>query len=365
MSIGMQINLKWILAAAIALPLFAWADPIARDSNAFETVSEVMAALSQEARRRRAEADRQGRTGPVFTQSEIQANRQRLSSAQPDRGAVADDGLLGVAESLERLFCSRSCDPRCRVIEVKQIGEENRKFLANGSEGTFASVGRVICTSGSGRPLTATATVVGDRNTLVTVSHYRSSRSGAVGEFGTCRFELYDSNGRVTFSSPLRSERTAFPADQYLRQRNDNPDWAVLKLANPVPGAIRPMRIARLSAQELEDLADVYMVGYHANLEVSSRAKLISPNCRPRNNVTSRSEVLFTHTCDTSPGSSGSLLYIETDSGPLAIGVNTAEGEGNGQWNYAQVLPPSVLAMIPGGEVQFAEAVNSSQIENN
>lgn len=349
-------SLKILLVAAVLAPLTSWADPLSPRS--METVSEVVEGLRLEAQRRR-------REGSSFTQEEIRANQQRLAQARPDEGGVADDGFLGVVESLEKMFCSRSCDPRCRVIQVKQIGEENRKPLNDQGHAAFAGVGRVVCKVPGAPDFTSTATIVGNRRTVVGSGHFRSPEwRGTPVPLDDCLYELYDSSGRTTFSSKIRRENTPAPAEEYLRFSTSREDWSVLTLEKEVPSSVPIMPIAGVSLRDL-DRSDVFLVGFHTDPRVSPRRKFVSPNCRPRLYSSRQTVRSFSHTCDTSPGASGSLLYIQTAQGPVAVAIHQGEASDGNDFNFGQIFRPSMIAAIPGASaIQFAELTSPSQSEN-
>ncbi len=237
------------------------------------------------------------------------------------------------------------------ALPAKVVGEEDRSPLTRENEARFAAVGRVTCVD----PVTGarggtTATLVGDDRTAIGVGHF--SRLIAVGQvrfadIGDCRFVLYGADRRPVFSTAIDTVRTALPAERYRTARATIADWAVFRLSQPVPAAIRPLRLRMIDRKELSDLP-VFLIGYHGAPHIPRNEKVHSPDCAPTPAGPSRR--FFRHQCDTSVGSSGALLFVETEDGPRGIGINNASDD-QSPWNYGQFITPDLAEILPPGSV--------------
>ncbi len=241
-----------------------------------------------------------------------------------------------------------------QALEV--IGPENRSRLTDRGLEAFLGVGRLICVDPvTGHRTFTTATLVGNRQTIIGVGHFgRSETAAGVRTVSTdhCLFRLYDRHGEPMFESAVIQQRAARPAEDYVPAHSDTPDWVILSLARRAPAAVTPLRLAPVSVRALGRLPGVFMIGHHAAPHIPINDRVFSPDCAPR--PFPRSALLFRHSCDTSAGSSGSLLYLETPAGPRAVGINYAY-EGEGGLNLGQIFPRDLVAALPPGAIAELE----------
>ena len=234
------------------------------------------------------------------------------------------------------------------------VGADDRAALPPPLEVPFSGVGRLVCRDpGSGERFSTTATVVGDRSTLVAAGHYGRVQTPGRSTFIAieyCAFELRSADGKRVFGSLVAPQPVArFSA----RAEPDplTPDWAILKLRTPAPSSVSPIIVRPTEAVDLTRRSDIFMVSYHSRPEALARTKLYSPACRP---LPVRGEPLvFRHSCDTESGSSGGLLYIMTRAGPRAVGINHGSATDR-NWNYGQVISSDMIGHLPEEGVDAA-----------
>ncbi len=215
-------------------------------------------------------------------------------------------------------------------------------------------MGRLVCRDpGSGERFSTTATLVGNRSTLVAAGHYgrvQTPGRSTVIAVEYCAFELRSTDGRRVFGSLVAPQLVArFSA----RAQPDplTPDWAILKLRDPAPPSVSPIIMRPMRAGDLTRRTDIFMVSYHSRPEALARTKLHSPACKP---MPVRGEPLvFRHSCDTESGSSGGLLYIMTPAGPRAVGINHGSATDR-DWNYGQVISKDMIGHLPEEGVDAA-----------
>ena len=234
------------------------------------------------------------------------------------------------------------------------VGADDRAALPPPLEAPFSGVGRLVCRDpGSGERFSTTATLVGNRSTLVAAGHFaRVQMPGrsAIIAIEYCAFELRSADGRRVFGSLVAPQPVArFSA----RSQPDplTPDWAILKLRTPAPLSVSPIIVRPIKAGDLTRRSNVFMVGYHSRPEALARTKRYSPACKP---LPVRGEPLvFRHSCDTESGSSGGLLYIMTPVGPRAVGINHGSATDR-EWNYGQVISSDMIGHLPEAGVDAA-----------
>jgi len=151
-------------------------------------------------------------------------------------------------------------------------------------------------------------------------------------------------------------------------------DWAVARLANPICSS-GGLPLTPASREEIEAKAAsgaVYQVGMHRDL--SARTLVRGEPCSISNSfrgVTGaiierdfkEPETVFLHDCDTGPGSSGSPLLIDGETGPEVAGLNVGtyvlsrmtEKDANGEARETSE-PIANTAIVTS---QFREAINS------
>ena len=234
------------------------------------------------------------------------------------------------------------------------VGSDDRAALPPSLEAPFAGVGRLVCRDPeSGERFSTTATLVGNRSTLVAAGHYgrvqMAGRSKVIAvEY--CAFELRSVDGKRIFGSLVAPQPVArFSA----RAEPDplTPDWAILKLLTAAPPSVSPIIVRPVKTADLSRRSDIFMVSYHSSPEALARTKRYSPACKP---LPVRGEPLvFRHSCDTESGSSGGLLFIMTGAGPRAVGINHGSATDR-DWNYGQVISSDMIGHLPQEGVDAA-----------
>ncbi len=238
------------------------------------------------------------------------------------------------------------------ALLARVIGPDDRAALPTNLEAEFSGVGRLVCRDPrSGDRFATTATLVGDRSTVLAAGHFgRAERLGRPidiqHEF--CAFELRSSDGKRLFGSLIEGGPTIrFSAN--AQPDPLTPDWAILKLRTEAPPSASPVLVRPTSARDLARRPDVFMVSYHSSPEALARTKRLSPSCRP--SPVKQSALVFRHSCDTAPGSSGGLLYVATPAGPRAVGINHGSSTED-EWNYGQVISSDIARNLPEGSLE-------------
>jgi V8-like Glu-specific endopeptidase len=227
------------------------------------------------------------------------------------------------------------------------VGADDRSAVAADAEAQFSAVGRLVCRDPvSGNRFASTATLVGNRSTVLTAGHFATvTVQGARIEIPTeyCAFELRSAEGARFYGSLIAPG----PVARFHAREQPNPltpDWAILKLRTPAPDVIAPILLKPIKAEELRRRADSFMVSYHSVPDRLALKKRYSPSCKPA--PIAGSPLVFRHSCDTESGSSGGLIYVQTEKGPRAIGMNHGSATER-NWNYAQIIGGELVRNLP------------------
>lgn len=238
---------------------------------------------------------------------------------------------------------------------ARVIGADERIALPARLETQFSGVGRLVCRDPrSGDSFATTATLVGDRSTILAAGHFGHAESRGRDldiPVDYCAFELRSPEGRRTFGSliqPLPVARFSASATPDPR----TPDWAVLKLRTQAPASASPVIVQPITSRDLARQPDIFMVSYHSSPAALARTKRYSPQCRP--SPLPHSPLVFRHGCDTAPGSSGGLLFVMAPGGPRAVGMNHGSSSDDG-WNYGQVISRDMVRNLPRGSLQSTD----------
>jgi V8-like Glu-specific endopeptidase len=243
-----------------------------------------------------------------------------------------------------------ACVPLLLLAQVpasaRIVGTDERRQLSAELEGRFSGVGRLVCRDpASGNRFASTATLVGNRSTLLTTGHFSNVSVGGskvIIPVEYCAFELRSTDGVRFYGSLIQPNPVA-----RFREREQpdplTPDWAVLKLRTPAPASVSPLVLKPMSAGELKR-GDTFMVSYHSSPEHMALRKRYSPSCRPA--AVAGSPLVFRHSCDTESGSSGGLIFLSTDKGPRAIGMNHGSATDR-SWNYGQIISIEMARNLP------------------
>jgi V8-like Glu-specific endopeptidase len=227
------------------------------------------------------------------------------------------------------------------------VGPDERTALAADLETQLSGVGRLVCRDpASGKRFASTATVVGNRSTLLTTGHFATvTVNGAKVVIPTdyCAFELRSAEGTRFYGSLIAPD----PVARFRpREQPDplTPDWAIVKLRSPVPVEVAPVLLRPINAKELSGRPDSFMVSYHSAPDHLALRKRYSPSCKPA--PVQGSSLVFRHSCDTESGSSGGLIYVRTGRGPRAIGMNHGSATDR-NWNYGQMIGEDLARNLP------------------
>ena len=233
-----------------------------------------------------------GQRAALGTLEGLQAQEQSQqgdSKNKPSRSlanADAAPGPLSFRATLEDMAArwprSLSDDgPSMKVYDTKVIprpGEERpdmREYLNAAGEKAFAAVGRTSCFDPATKTANdGTATVVGNRKTLLTVRHFTkvNASDGTLHLFhpSQCTFSLHNARGERYFSSKLSIAHSGTDHVGRIGKDYRDVDWAVLTLENPVPKYISPMSIQPMDKSELTNLGFTMLVGFHGDLRVKT-----------------------------------------------------------------------------------------------
>jgi hypothetical protein len=235
---------------------------------------------------------------------------------------------------------------------ARVVGADERGPLPAGLEAQFSGVGRLVCRDPeTGNRFSTTATLVGNRSTVLAAGHFghveRGGRQSAIApEY--CAFELRSSDGKRFFGSLLAPQ----PVARFSQSREPDPstpDWAIIKLRDAAPASAAPVVVRPARARDMS--ARVFMVSYHSSPDALARQKRYSPDCTP--SPVAGKPLLFRHRCDTESGSSGGLLFIMTGAGPRAVAINHGSATER-DWNYAQAIGSEIARHLPEEGVEAA-----------
>lgn len=228
-----------------------------------------------------------------------------------------------------------------------------RQNLKPEDEALFAGVGKVICDDGD-TSHEATATIIGDRSTAITVAHFNmvedSDRIIKEYSYDDCLFTInyVEDRERISYTSQILSPLRG--ADSQGLRRSRYGDWLIFSLdqQNPLPTAITPITVHPISVASISQRG-TYLVGYAGDMRDTER-RFISSDCKAKAFRTSAR--MLEHLCDTGPGTSGALLLTDFDGVPHAIGIHVASGVGN--HNVAIPLHIEIQAALRARGVNFS-----------
>jgi V8-like Glu-specific endopeptidase len=233
------------------------------------------------------------------------------------------------------------------LAQARVVGADDRTALAANLETQLSGVGRLVCRDpASGKRFSSTATLVGNRSTLLTTGHFATvAIDGAKVVIPTdyCAFELRSAEGSRFYGSMIAPNPVARFRPRELPDPM-TPDWAIVKLRDPAPASVAPVILKAVKADELRRRADSFLVSYHSLPDEMALRKRYSPSCRPV--AVAGSALVFRHSCDTESGSSGGLIFVSTDKGPRAIGMNHGSATDR-EWNYAQIIGGELARNLP------------------
>jgi len=156
------------------------------------------------------------------------------------------------------------------------IGEDGRRAPGAEDHLLVEALGLIYCAKvvdGRYRRSAGTASIVGNRSTILTAAHVFADDSGRRGPavrfdaIADCVFRQYDSQGNVTAEVAFQS------ADMGEYRRNPaapDQDWAVLRTTAPLPGAHRPLPFAN-GGEDIFATASlsIRIVAFHADIRAA------------------------------------------------------------------------------------------------
>lgn len=223
------------------------------------------------------------------------------------------------------------------------IGEDNRRAPATEDSHLESAVGLIFCTRSfdSGRRRSAgTATIVGNRSTLLTAAHVFEDEAGRQGPrvlfdpVQDCVFRQYDSSGETRFEVEIRrAEMGEFRHNAGA----PNQDWAILETAQPLPApaTVIPFASRTTDPSDLAGLS-MRMIAFHADVDRARRMPLLSEGALFR--IDYGGFTRLAHTADTGRMSSGAAIVHRTPDGQnVVVGVNRSSAN-FGDFNLAVPL---------------------------
>lgn len=223
------------------------------------------------------------------------------------------------------------------------IGEDDRREPGADDADLQNAVGLVSCArivENRRRRSAGTATLVGNRSTLLTAAHVFEDEAGRNGPrvlfdpIGDCVFRQFDRQGEVTVEIAIdRAEMGEFRHNAGV----PNQDWAILATVTPLPESATAIPFA-WSNTEPDDLAglEVRMIAFHADGGPARRIPLLSEGELFR--IDYGGFTRLAHTADMGRMSSGAALVHRTASGQhVVVGVNRSSAN-FGDFNLAVPL---------------------------
>lgn len=253
------------------------------------------------------------------------------------------------------------------------IGSDDRRPPDAGAAQLSSAIGVISCTGEAGsrqRPGRATASVVGNRRTVLTAAHVFTNDTGtglAYRAETDCRFRQYDADGELIADVGFaRAAYGGFVDNTGL----PNQDWAVLRTDQALPATTHPLAFTALDFDDLGagSRLPIATVAFHAD-------RRDDRDWRDRRRTALLSEgALFTvsyagfrrlaHTADMSRMASGAPLVHRTPDGvERVVGVHRSSAQ-FGDYNLAVPLTPELEAVLrsfawgeaPAGGLRLARA---------
>ena len=282
------------------------------------------------------------------------------------------------AAALSMTIPAKSRSPAVPVLPVAVFGKDERAPLDPAHAALDAKIGVLTLRGGA----TCTAFCAAS-DVIVTASHCLFGTKQSADPPALENMSFVVGSGSAERSSPLAGfgrsgmRRNIVSGTSHLSvvpPIDAENDWAVARLAIPVCSA-GALPLTSATREEIEAKAaagDVYQVGMHRDL--SARTLVRATPCAisrafPGADDASVAgdfadfEAVLLHTCDTGPGSSGSPLLIDSESGPEVAGLNVGtyvlsrmtEKDANGEARETS-RPIANTAVVAA---RFREAVQS------
>lgn len=222
-------------------------------------------------------------------------------------------------------FFSVMINPLVHVTEISTIKFLDQPLIKNDSYYRFhtPSIGRIVCRN-SNIKLMSTATLVEDRHTLLTVSHFNfDDRKNHAVSTKDCEFQFLDTYGRTRFRSGI--EVIARGAQGKSLRISRATDWAILRLSKVAPVNRQPLLVD--STFHLNGQTPVNLVGYDSSHKKMS-SQFTDRNCDLK--LRSPKSIVLEHTCETATGASGAPLIIMAGGHPRVIAIHAARSPKGG-----------------------------------
>jgi len=223
------------------------------------------------------------------------------------------------------------------------IGADDRRMPAGEEVELVQALGHVVCSKvvdGVRRRSAGTGTVVGSRSTILTAAHVFTDEAGRRGpEFrfdavSDCVFRQYDVHSEVSMEVTFAlAEMGSFRENPLAPDQ----DWAVLRTAQPVPGAARALPFANATS-EFETLSGlaIKILAFHADTGAYRRIPLLSEG--ELLSVRYGGDRRLAHTADMGRMSSGAAIVHRIESGEyIVVGINRSSAN-LGEFNLAVPL---------------------------
>ncbi|TMM49015.1 trypsin-like serine peptidase [Qipengyuania marisflavi] len=179
------------------------------------------------------------------------------------------------------------------------------------------SIGRIECRA-DGKRFISTATLVRNRQTVLSVSHFNIHEAeNKVIPVQQCTFQLLSSEGKVEFRSAFKVfARGGVGMNLELSRATD---WAILTLTDESPIDRQPVDVA--VNEDLSDAGRIDIAGYASNHN-RLKTQVSDTNCLAR--PTRSGSIILRHKCDTAPGMSGAPLFATIDGRIQVVAIHSA-----------------------------------------
>lgn len=208
----------------------------------------------------------------------------------------------------------------------------------NSLQGPASPVGELVCHQGL---LTwhTIATVVENSQTIVGVAHHTGPDfvKESYDREKRCRFRLRNKSGRTAFKTSVKL--VALGGTRSHWGFSAATDWAVLRLAKPVPASVNPIRLAGGISGTFR--GDVLVAGSLYQRKFLDREEV---NCQAA--ISRRGAALLRHNCATTPGWSGAPVLVNDKGVIMLIGVHSGREKPSGGLRLASFFPGRLRSRI-------------------
>lgn len=238
-----------------------------------------------------------------------------------------------------------------RIASAGVIGDDGRRLPSPHEIQLVRALGHVFCTrvvDSVRRRSAGTATIVGNRSTILTAAHVFSDPAGPRGpevrfDAATdCVFRQFDPDGEVTVEVEiLHASLGAYRESSGA----PNEDWAVLRTAQPLPDSATAIRFAD-GVSDFDSLAGlpIKILAFHLDVRESRRKPLLSEG--KLLSIDYGGYPRLAHTADTGRMSSGAAIVQTVSPGEfVVVGINRSSAN-LGEFNLAVPLSLELAATL-------------------